>query len=132
MELGAGLAGNGQNLNAALHRAVPALTETDNLLTLLANDSSNINDLNQTASQLVTELANNTSTITRFIEQANNISVDTNTQDNNLKQTFHNLPPFLEQLRPAMVRLGQTTDANYPVLQNLNAAAGQLLARLTT
>jgi virulence factor Mce-like protein len=125
-ELGAGLAGNGQNLNAALHRAVPALTETDNLLTLLANDSSNINDLNQTASQLVTELANNTSTITRFIEQANNISVDTNTQDNNLKQTFHNLPPFLEQLRPAMVRLGQTTDANYPVLQNLNAAAGQL------
>jgi virulence factor Mce-like protein len=125
-ELGAGVAGNGQNLNAALHRAVPALDETDNLLTLLANDSHNINDLTVTADQLVTELANNTSTIDRFIEQANNISVDTNTQDNNLKATFHDLPPFLEQLRPAMVRLGQTVDANYPVLQNLNASAGQL------
>ncbi len=39
-ELGAGVAGNGQNINAALHRAVPALEETDNLLTLLANDSA--------------------------------------------------------------------------------------------
>jgi virulence factor Mce-like protein len=125
-ELGAGVAGNGENLNAALHRAVPALDETDNLLTLLANDSHTINDLNVTGDQLITELANNTSTIDRFIEQANNISVDTNTQDNNLKATFHDLPPFLEQLRPAMVKLGQTVDANYPVLQNLNASAGQL------
>jgi virulence factor Mce-like protein len=125
-ELGAGVAGNGENLSAALRRAVPAIDETDNLLTLLANDSHTINDLNVTADQLVTELANNTSTIDNFIQQSNNIATDTNTQDNNLKATFHNLPPFLEQLRPAMVRLGQSVDANYPVLQNLNASAGQL------
>jgi virulence factor Mce-like protein len=125
-ELGAGVAGNSQNLSAALHRAVPALAETDNLLTLLADDSRTINDLNQTADQLVTELANNSGTIKRFIDQANNIATDTNTQHAALRQTFHNLPPFLEQLRPAMAKLGQTTDANYPVLQNLNFAAGQI------
>jgi virulence factor Mce-like protein len=125
-ELGAGVAGNGENINAALHRAVPALDETDNLLTLLANDSSTINDLTTTADQLVTELANNTGTIDRFIGQANNIATETNTQSASLKQTFHNLPPFLEQLRPSLVKLGQTVDANYPVLQNLNASAGQL------
>ncbi len=125
-ELGAGVAGNGENINAALRRAVPALDETDNLLTLLANDSSTINDLTATADQLVTELANNTGTIDRFISQSNNIATETNTQSGSLKQTFHNLPPFLEQLRPSMVKLGQTVDANYPVLQNLNYSAGQI------
>src|SRR6202043_1386079 len=36
-ELGAAVAGNAGNLQAALQRAVPALTQTDNLLNLLAN-----------------------------------------------------------------------------------------------
>ena len=125
-ELGAGVAGNGQNLSAALERAVPALAETDNLLNLLANDSNEITDLTANADQLVTALANNSGTIERFISQADNIATDTNTQDVNLKNTFHDLPGFLEQLKPAMFKLGQTVDANYPVLQNLNSSAGEI------
>src|SRR5579859_2496758 len=38
-ELGAAVAGRSGDLQSALQRAVPALTETDNLLNLLANDS---------------------------------------------------------------------------------------------
>jgi virulence factor Mce-like protein len=125
-ELGAGVAGNGQNLNAALHRAVPALAETDNLLTLLANDSATINDLTHNADTLITALANNSSTIEHFIDESNRIATATNTQQSNLKATFHDLPPFLEQLKPSMAKLSQTLDANYPVLQNLNSSAGQI------
>ncbi|HEY3945762.1 MAG TPA: MlaD family protein [Solirubrobacteraceae bacterium] len=125
-ELGAGVAGNGQNLSAALHRAVPALAETDNLLTLLANDSATINDLTHNADTLITALANNSGTIERFIDESNNIATETNTQQSNLKATFHDLPPFLEQLKPSLAKLSGTLDANYPVLQNLNSSAGEI------
>ncbi len=130
-ELGAGVAGNGQNLQAALQRAVPALTETDSLLNLLANDSSTLQNLTQSANTLVTALANNRTSVQRFIDQANNAATDTATQQANLRATFQNLPGFLEQLRPALARLGDAVTANTPALQNLNTSAGQIDRLLT-
>jgi virulence factor Mce-like protein len=125
-ELGAGVAGNAQNLQAALRRAVPALTETDNLLNLLANDSHTLQDLSATANSLVTALANKSGDVQRFIEQANNISTETATQETALKSTFHDLPGFLEQLRPALQKLGAAADANTPAVTNLNSSATQI------
>ncbi len=125
-ELGAGVAARSDDLQAALRRAVPALTETDNLLNLLANDSHNLQQLTSNSDSVITALANNSAQVQRFIDTANNTSRATATQDNNLRLTFQKLPGFLEQLRPAMVKLGLATDANLPVLQNLNSASGQL------
>ncbi len=112
-ELGAGVAGNSQNLQAALQRAVPALTQTDNLLNLLANDSHTLQDLTATANSLVTALANNSGDVQRFIVQADNIATETATQQAALRGTFQNLPGFLEQLKPALQKLGAATDANH-------------------
>jgi virulence factor Mce-like protein len=125
-ELGAGVAGNAQNLQAALQRAVPALTETDNLLNVLANDSHTLQDLTATANSLVTALANRSGDVQRFIEQANNISTETATQQAALKSTFHDLPGFLEQLRPALQKLGAAATANTPAATNLNTSATQI------
>jgi hypothetical protein len=47
-------------------------------------------------------------------------------QQQNLQGTWHDLPAFLKQLRPAMQHLGESADANLPVLQNLNASASML------
>lgn len=125
-ELGAGVAGNAQNLQAALQRAVPALTETNTLLSLLANDSHTLQDLTATANSLVTALANRSGDVQRFIEQANNISTETATQQAALKSTFHDLPGFLEQLRPALQQLGAAATANTPAVTNLNTSATQI------
>ena len=125
-ELGAGVAGNSQNLQAALDRAVPALTETDSLLNLLANDSHTIQHLTTTANTLVSALANGSDQIKRFLRDANTAAVDTATQNNNLKATFQNLPSFLEQLRPTLAQLGTAVNANEPALVNLNTSAGNL------
>jgi virulence factor Mce-like protein len=125
-ELGAAVAGNSQNLQVALDRAVPALTETDNLLNLLANDSHTLQDLTSTANTLVSALADNSVQVQRFITQANNVSTTTATQQANLAATFRNLPPFLEELRPALQKLGVAVTANEPALQNLNTSAGQI------
>jgi virulence factor Mce-like protein len=125
-ELGAGVAGNSQNLQAALDRAVPALTETDSLLNLLANDSHTIQHLTTTANTLVSALANGSDQIKRFLRDANTAATDTATQNNNLKATFQNLPSFLEQLRPTLAQLGTAVNANEPALVNLNTSAGNL------
>jgi ABC-type transporter Mla subunit MlaD len=101
-ELGAAAAGRSDDLQAALRRAVPALSETDNLLNLLANDSKTLQGLTTDANTVTTALANNRRQVQRFIVEANNTSTATATQDNNLRLTFQKLPAMLEQLRPTM------------------------------
>jgi virulence factor Mce-like protein len=125
-ELGAGLAGQSGDLQAALDRAVPALTETDNLLRLLGNDSQTLEDLTSSSDKVITALANNSKQVQRFVVEAGNTAHDTATQDSNLQRTFADLPSFLEQLKPALQKLDTATTTNEPVLANLNAASGEL------
>jgi phospholipid/cholesterol/gamma-HCH transport system substrate-binding protein len=122
-ELGAAVAGRSGDLQAALRRAVPALTETDNLLNLLANDSHTLQQLTADSNSVITALANNSKEVNRFIVEAGNTARDTAAQDSNLRLSLQRLPGLLEQLRPAMAKLGASADANEPVLANLNSAA---------
>ncbi len=125
-ELGAAVAGRSGDLQAALRRAVPALTETDNLLNLLANDSKTLQQLTVNSDTVVGALANNSVMVQRFITEANKAASDTASQQANLKSTLAELPGFLEQLRPAMAKLDAATTKNLPVLVNLHASARQL------
>jgi hypothetical protein len=75
---------------------------------------------------VITALANNGRNVRRFVVTANNTAVASAQQRANLRLTFQNLPGFLQQLRPALVKLGAAADANHPVLTNLNASAGQI------
>ncbi|HWC85171.1 MAG TPA: MlaD family protein [Solirubrobacteraceae bacterium] len=125
-ELGAAVAGNPANLQSTLKRAVPALTQTDNLLALLAQDSRTIENLTATANSVITALANNGRGVRHFVVAANKTAVASAQQRVNLQATFHNLPSFLQQLRPALASLGSAADANEPVLTNLNASSGEI------
>jgi ABC-type transporter Mla subunit MlaD len=124
--LGAGVAARSTSLQAALDRAVPALTQTDNLLNLLGNDSHTLQSLTASSDQVITALANNTGAITRFIQYANKTATNTADQKVAFKQSLADLPGFLAQLRPAMQKLDQATASNTPVVENLHAAASQL------
>ncbi len=130
-ELGAAAAARSGDLQSALQRAVPALTQTDNLLNLLGNDSTTLQNLTRDSNSVITALANNSANVQRFIVEANRTAGATAVQSANLSATFANLPATLEQLRPTMAKLGRTVTTNTPVLQNLNASAGQL-SRLFT
>ena len=125
-ELGAAAAARSGDLEAALRRAVPALTETDNLLALLAGDSKTLQQLTVSADTVISALANNSAQVQRFITEANNTATVVAGQQENLKSTLQLLPGFLEQLRPAMAQLGSAATVYEPVLANLNASAGQL------
>jgi virulence factor Mce-like protein len=129
--LGAGVAARSGDLQSALDRAVPALTETDDLLQLLASDSGTINNLTVNANTVVSALANNTSAVQRFIDYADRAATDTAAQSTSFKTDLQEFPGFLAQLQPAMRRLGQATSANLPAVENLNASSSEL-ARLFT
>ncbi len=125
-ELGAAAAARSGDLQAALRRAVPALTETDNLLSLLANDSTTLQNLTRDSDSVITALANNSANVNRFIVEAGRTASATATQQQNLRGTIQRLPALLTQLRPTLKQLGTTVDTNEPVLANLHAAAGQV------
>lgn len=137
-ELGAAVAARSMDIATALRRADPALAETDNLLAILANDATTIRDLNVGANQVITALAVNNQKVKNFIVEANNAAQDSASPQANpascgysasahcIEATWQKLPGFLEQLRPALLKLGQAADAQDPVFTNLNAAATNL------
>jgi ABC-type transporter Mla subunit MlaD len=137
-ELGAAVAARSMDLASALRRADPALTETDNLLAILANDADTIKQLNVGANQVITALAVNNVKVQRFIVEANHLSQTSASSQANpascgysasahcIEATWQKLPGFLEQLRPALAKLGAAADAQDPVFTNLNDAATNL------
>jgi virulence factor Mce-like protein len=130
-ELGAAAAGRSGDIEAALHRAVPALDETDNLLNLLANDSTTLQGLTKDSNGVITALANNSKNVDKFIDVAGKTAADTSTQQANLRTSLQRLPGLLEQLKPTIAQLGTTVTTNEPVLENLNQASGQIDRLLT-
>ncbi|MGZ4244166.1 MAG: MlaD family protein [Solirubrobacteraceae bacterium] len=125
-ELGAAAAARSGDIQAALHRAVPALDETDNLLNLLANDHQTLQALTKDSNSVITALANNSTNVNRFIDEAGKTASDTATQQGNLRTSLQRLPGLLEQLKPTIAQLGTTVTTNEPVLQNLNQASAQI------
>jgi virulence factor Mce-like protein len=130
-ELGAAAAARSGDIQSALHRAVPALDETDNLLNLLGNDSTTLQALTKDSNSVITALANNSKNVNKFIDVAGKTAADTSTQQANLRTSLQRLPGLLQQLKPTIAQLGTTVTTNEPVLQNLNAASGQIDRLLT-
>jgi virulence factor Mce-like protein len=125
-ELGAAVAGNGANLNAAIRRASPALQETDKVLGILANQNRILGDLVKNGDTVVNDLANNKGNVQRWISEARDTAKATAQRQAALAEGFRKLPGFLEQLRPTMAALGAAADQQTPALQKLNVSAGQL------
>jgi phospholipid/cholesterol/gamma-HCH transport system substrate-binding protein len=107
-ELGVGLAGNGQQLNAVIRRADPALYQLDRVLAILASQ-------NRVLAQ--------SQSISDFIDKAGATATATAARGDALEQNFAKLPAFLIQLRPTMRRLGEFAAAGTPVMRDLRAAA---------
>lgn len=132
-ELGAAVAGNAQNLNAALRRASPALRETDRVLAILARQNQTLADLTVNADTVVKDLAARRTDVSRFVVSARDAAQASASRDTAISAGFRRLPVFLRELRPTMDQLGRTLDVQGPALQNLSRSAndlGQFLDRI--
>ncbi|HEX8068135.1 MAG TPA: MlaD family protein [Thermoleophilaceae bacterium] len=125
-ELGAGLAGRPDELNAAIRRAVPALRQSSRLLAVLADHNRTIRELIRNADRVVGRLADNKADVGRFVEEARDTSSASAERQSDIATNFRRLPTFLQELRPTMAALERTAREERPVLVDLNASAGEL------
>src|SRR3954451_4073393 len=125
-ELGAGLAGNAQNLSAAIKRASPGLQQTDKVLKILANQNQVIAELIKNADTVIGDLSDNRSEVARWVQMADRTSAASADRAVDIQRGWHLLPQFLAQLQPAMFQLGRVADEQTPALNTLSSASNQL------
>ena len=124
--LGAGAAGNGARLNAALRRAVPALRQTDRVLGLLARQERVIDALVRDADEVFVEIDRRRSDVGRFVEQTELASRTTASRRRELRGALAAAPGFVRELGPTMRALGAAAASGEPALRTLRESAGEL------
>jgi virulence factor Mce-like protein len=125
-ELGVGLAGRGEELNEVIHRANPALRETDEVLSILARQNRGLARLARNSDRALGPLARERERFADFIVQANRTGEATAERRADIRRGISRLPAFLRELRLLMVDLEDLTDQGTPLLDDLGAAAPDL------
>lgn len=122
-ELGTGLAGRPQDLANVLRKAHPGLRETSKTLAILGEQTKIIRDFIDDSDAVVLELERNKKDVARWIDSAENISRISASRRTEIAAGFRRLPRFLDELEPTMLRLGELTDEQTPLLRDLERAA---------
>ncbi len=125
-ELGTGLAARGSDLNAVIHRANPALGNTDKVLKILARQNRTLANLARDSDTVLAPLAKVKTQISGFVTHANTTSVASAARANDISRSFQLFPQFLRQLRPLLVSLGNLADQGTPLMQSLGQSASAL------
>src|SRR4051794_30058034 len=125
-EFGTALAGRGDDLNQAIHRANPALRETDKVLAVLAGQNRVLADLARDSDTVIAPLAEKRRRIANFIVEANKTGTATAERSADIERSFERFPGFLRQLQPTLQQLSDFADQTTPVLTDLHAAAPAL------
>jgi ABC-type transporter Mla subunit MlaD len=122
-ELGAGLSGNGEGLQAALVRASPALQQADELVAILARQNETLAKLTDDSDKVLGPLAEHRKDLTGFIKNAGAAGTATARQGDALEQNLSKFPAFLRELGPAADQLGELADQTTPAIHALAAQA---------
>ncbi len=130
-ELGAGFAGRPEDLSEALRRAHPGLRETSETLEILGRQTATIEQFITDADRVISELEARKGDVTRFVREAGQTAEISASRRADLAESFRRLPAFLTELEPYMNRLGDLTQAQTPVLRDLQAASDELDTFLT-
>src|SRR5581483_6298093 len=122
-ELGTGLGSRGTDLNDVIHRANPALGQTDKVLQILAHENRVLGRLASESDAVLAPLARAKRQLSDFIVQANTTSVASAARAADISRSFQLFPAFLRQLRPLVLELGRFADQGTPLMQSLAQSA---------
>ncbi|HLH66835.1 MAG TPA: MlaD family protein [Solirubrobacteraceae bacterium] len=129
-EFGTGLAARGSDLNAVIHRANPALEQTDRVLAILDAQNRVLAKLATDSDRVLGPLAAVRNRLAGFVREADVTAVAAAARARQISQTFHLLPAYLSALRPLMADLGRLAAQGTPVMSELGASAGALDSEL--
>jgi phospholipid/cholesterol/gamma-HCH transport system substrate-binding protein len=122
-ELGAGLAGNGEALRAAVRRANPALRELDRVIATLAEQDRLLARLVDESDAVLEPWAARRRETAGFIDHAGATAVAAAERGEDIERNFERLPPFLRELRPTADRFSAFAAQMTPAVENLQEQA---------
>jgi phospholipid/cholesterol/gamma-HCH transport system substrate-binding protein len=122
-DLGAGLAGRGQDLGEVIDRANPALRQTDRVLAILAQQNKQLADLASNGDRVLEPLARNRTHITGFFHNAAISGQATAERSAALEESLRKFPETLRQVRLTSAKLKTFADEGTPLFADLNVAA---------
>jgi phospholipid/cholesterol/gamma-HCH transport system substrate-binding protein len=122
-DLGAGLAGRGQDLGEVIDRANPALRQTDRVLAILAQQNQQLASLASNGDRVLEPLARNRTHITGFFHNAAISGQATAERSAALEESLRKFPETLRQIRLTSTKLKSFADQGTPLFADLNVAA---------
>lgn len=125
-DLGAGLAARGEDLEAVIDRANPALRETNEVLAILASQSRALERLARDGNRVLAPLARDREHISGFLRNANEAAEATAQRRAELEAGLRRLPAVLHETRLAMPELQRFADQATPTVAALGDAAPSL------
>jgi ABC-type transporter Mla subunit MlaD len=125
-ELGTGLAGRPDDLNAAIRRANPALQQANRVLAIVDRDRNTLARLIDASDVVVGKLAQHRGEVASFIGRADRVAGAVADRRGDLGLAIHRLPPLLDQLEPSSVELAGLAGEARPVARDLRTAAQPL------
>ncbi len=122
-DLGASLAGRGQDLGEVIDRANPALRQTDRVLAILAQQNRELADLASNGDRVLKPLADNRTHVTGFFHNAAISGAATAERSADLEESLRKFPETLRQVRLTSAKLKGFADQGIPLFTALNQAA---------
>ena len=122
-ELGTGLAGRPEELNAAIRRANPALQEAKNTLEILDGERHTLGRLIDESDRVLVELAERRGAVRDFISNANDVTSTMAERRGDIDLAVRRLPPLLAELEPSARELAGLSSEARPSVRALGRAA---------
>jgi ABC-type transporter Mla subunit MlaD len=125
-ELGAGLAGRGEDLEVAIKKANPTLRYVDKIFGELTAQKDQLAQLAAESQEILEPLTREKEHVVGFLAHSGEAAEASAEHGAELESSLQKLPTFLVEFRQTMKNLKEFSDAGTPLLEDLGAAAPSL------
>lgn len=122
-ELGASLAGRGEDLEEVVKRANPVLRDVDRLFGILRDQRNQLAQLAADSEEILRPFSRERASVAGFFSNAGAAAEASSERGEALEESFAKLPTFLRELRQTMRSLEGFSEAATPVFTDLGSSA---------
>jgi phospholipid/cholesterol/gamma-HCH transport system substrate-binding protein len=125
-ELGAGLAGRGEDLEELVKRANPVLRDADRLFAILSAQRNQLAQLASDSDEILEPLSRERQAVAGFLTNAGAAAQASSEKGPELEEALQKFPTFLTEFRKTMRSLQTFSDAGTPLFEDFGTAAPAL------
>jgi len=125
-ELGAGLAGRGEDIEVLVKRANPVLRDVDRLFGILSAQRKQLAQLASDSDEILGPLSRERRAVAGFFSNSGAAAEASAEKGPELEEALRRFPTFLVEFRKTMRSLQAFSDAGTPVFEDLGTAAPSL------